>query len=40
MTRLPINIGLAGIAIAEKGPMVFMDGEDEQDFCLEVDNTI
>ena len=40
MNKLPINIGLAGIAIAERSPQVFMDGEDEQEFCLEVDNTV
>jgi hypothetical protein len=37
---LPINLGLAGQAIQKKEPLIFMDGEENQDFCMEIDNSI
>jgi hypothetical protein len=36
---LPIDPGLSGIVIKKKQPQGFMDGEENKEFVMEIDNT-
>jgi len=36
---LPIEPGLSGIVIKKKQPQGFMDGEENKEFVMEIDNT-
>lgn len=36
--RYPLNMGMTGIAIDQKGPFISLDGEDDPKYSFEVDN--
>jgi transcriptional regulator with GAF, ATPase, and Fis domain len=40
ISRYPINMGLTGICLAEREPLITLEGEDDPRFSFEVDNIL
>ena len=40
ISRYPINMGLTGISLAEREPLITLEGEDDPRFSFEVDNIL